>query len=81
MHKCHAISCEKPCKPEYLMCGYHWNMLPKIRKDSVIREYRPGQCEYDPTPSPQWHDAADAAIYWIHIAELKKEIRQDYSNG
>jgi len=70
-HKCHAIGCDKPCRPEYLMCGKHWGMLPKLRKESVLREYRKGQCQLDPLPSPQWHDAADAAIYWIHIAELR----------
>lgn len=71
MHKCHAIRCESNCKPEYLMCKRHWGILPKLRKDSVLREYRAGQCENNPTPTPQWHDAADAAIYWIHIAELR----------
>ena len=72
-HKCHAIGCNKPCRPEYLMCGKHWGMLPKLRKESVLREYRKGQCQLDPLPSQQWHDAADAAIYWIHIAELRAE--------
>ena len=75
-HKCHAIGCDTSCRPEYLMCKHHWNMLPAPRKRSVLREYRHGQCQNDPTPSPQWHDAADAAIYWVHIAELKAELRQ-----
>lgn len=76
IHKCHAIGCETPCKPEYLMCPRHWKMLPKPRQRSVLREYRNGQCQLDPIPSPQWHDAADAAIYWIRIAEDKKEVER-----
>lgn len=74
MHKCHAIGCKASCKPEHLMCARHWAMLPQPRKDSVLREYKKGQCENSPTPSPQWHDAADAAIYWIHIAELRSKL-------
>ena len=75
IHKCHAIGCDQKCKPEYLMCKKHWDMLPVGRKRSVLREYRPGQCQNNPTPSPQWHDAADAAIYWIHIAELRAKLK------
>ncbi len=74
-HKCHAIGCETPCKPEMLMCKRHWTMLPNPRKRSVLREYKAGQCNLNPIPSEQWHDAADAAIYWIKIAELRITIQ------
>lgn len=58
-------------------------MLPVIRKRSVLREYRKGQCQNNPTPSEQWHDAADAAIYWIRIAELLKarQAAKELSDG
>jgi hypothetical protein len=49
-------------------------MLPKGRKRRVLDEYRQGQCQNNPTPSIHWHDAADAAIYWVHIKELRKMI-------
>jgi len=81
MHTCHAIGCKEPCSPKHLMCMRHWNMLPAPRKRSVLREYRPGQCENNPTPSPQWHDAADAAIYWIHIAELRVQLKKQTPNA
>lgn len=74
-HTCHAIGCKSECNPGHLMCRIHWERLPWPRRDSVEREYVVGQCNNDPTPTPQWHDAADAAIYWIHIADLKKRIR------
>ena len=80
-HKCHAIGCDTKCRPEYLMCPRHWKMLPKPRQLSVLREYRAGQCSLDPVPSPQWHDAANAAIYWIHNTEQRAELTQLRKRG
>lgn len=56
------------------MCAEHWAMLPEKRKKAIYREYRPGQCQLNPLPSPQWHDAADCAIFYVHMILLKKEI-------
>lgn len=74
-HICHAIGCSAPCPPEKLMCANCWNRLPASRRRSVLREYRSGQCDFNPLPSPQWHDAAAAAIYWLRMADLAKEVR------
>ena len=75
-HVCHAIGCKTNCKPEKLFCSACWDRLPAPRKRSVLREYREGQCSNNPTPSEQWHDAADAAVYWLHIADLRKKLNQ-----
>ena len=75
-HTCHAIGCNAPCKPEHLMCKKHWAMVPASRKEAVYREYRSGQCNLNPMPSPQWHDAADCAIYWVHIMELRAKLKE-----
>lgn len=42
-HTCHAIACGKPVKPELLMCGKHWRLVPKDLQINVWRHYRPGQ--------------------------------------
>ena len=55
------------------MCKSHWSIVPAPLKRSVLREYRNGQCQLNPVPSPQWHDAANAAIFWVYAAELKRE--------
>ena len=73
-HTCHAIGCKDNCKPTFLMCKKHWDMVPKPKQERVYAEYRSGQCNLNPMPSPQWHDAADVAIYYVHIKELRKML-------
>lgn len=60
-HTCHAAGCDQGVRPERLMCGRHWAMVPKVVQDAVWEHYRPGQCD-DKRPSQEWHAAADAAI-------------------
>lgn len=71
-HHCHARGCVRSVPPEYLMCGYHWRLVPKVLQLAVWRTYRPGQCD-DKRPSREWHDAADAAIDYVHRLERKME--------
>lgn len=68
-HTCHAVDCEVRCKPEYLMCGRHWRMVPRRLQAAVWDAYVPGQCDLDPRPSPEWHDAADRAIAAVAAKE------------
>lgn len=75
-HTCHAIDCRTPCKPEHLMCAKHWAMLSAGRQKRVYEEYRVGQCNGKPPPSQAWHDAADLAIMYVHIRELRQRIRE-----
>lgn len=67
-HRCHARGCERACKPEFLMCGRHWKMVPKRIQAKVYRHYRDGQCD-DKKPSQEWMDAAKAAIAAVAEAE------------
>lgn len=67
-HTCHAIGCERACKPEYLMCRAHWFMVPRPLQLDVYRHYRPGQCQ-DLKFSREWHYAAYAAINAVALAE------------
>jgi hypothetical protein len=65
-HACHAVDCDTPCKPEYLMCFHHWRMVPQRLAKAVYATYRHGQCD-DKAPSREWMVAANAAIR--HVAE------------
>jgi hypothetical protein len=67
-HHCHAVRCETPCKPEFLMCGKHWRRVPAYIQVLVWRHYRPGQCN-DKCPSFEWCIAADAAVAAVARAE------------
>lgn len=60
-HVCHARGCTTAVRPELLMCGRHWRMVPKAVQQAVWRAYRPGQCE-DRHVSLGWLEAANAAI-------------------
>lgn len=60
-HTCHAENCTTEVKPEFLMCGKHWRMVPNKLKLNVLKTYRPGQCD-DKNPSQEWVAAAKAAI-------------------
>lgn len=41
-NRCGALRCSKRIKPDYLMCGPHWAMVPKPIKDEVWAAYRAG---------------------------------------
>jgi hypothetical protein len=60
-HHCHAVGCPKEVRPELLMCGVHWRMVPVNLQRDVWRHYRDGQCD-DKQPSYKWCVAADAAV-------------------
>ena len=70
-HTCHARGCSVAVKPEMLMCGRHWRMVPKKIQSAVWGAYRPGQCD-DRKPSTAWHEAADAAIGYVAMMEGQK---------
>src|SRR3989442_10630404 len=70
-HHCHARGCLVPTKPEMLMCGRHWFMVPAALRRAVWMTYREGQCD-DMQPSAEWHAAADAAIAAVAAKEASK---------
>jgi hypothetical protein len=57
------------------MCEKHWEMVNSYEQERVLAEYQEGQCTRDGGPTPQWHSAADAAIYQVHIKELREIIK------
>ena len=69
LHVCHATGCTTHCKPEWLMCYRHWKMVPLHLQRAVWAAYRPGQCD-DMRPSPEWFEAADAAIKAVFEKEV-----------
>lgn len=68
-HTCHAKGCTANCKPEYLMCWNHWRRVPRRVQAAVYRYYQEGQCDLQPSPSREWHIAADAAIAAVALKE------------
>lgn len=69
-HHCHAKACQTQCKPELLMCGKHWRMVPIKIQRLVWAHYRAGQCD-DKQASGEWHAAADLAIAAVALKEGK----------
>lgn len=67
-HHCHALNCQVPVPPEYLMCKSHWGLVPENIKRAVWANYREGQCD-DKRPSAEWHEAADAAIGAVAVID------------
>src|SRR6476646_10903557 len=55
-HTCHAVGCDRPTDPKYLMCPKHWAMVPAKIQAQVQQLYRPGQ-EVDKNPSPRYLNA------------------------
>jgi hypothetical protein len=73
-HTCHAEHCDKPVKPEMLMCAKHWRMVPKDVKFRVYRYYRKGQCD-DKKPSAEYLAAARSAI---NVVATKERMAMRY---
>lgn len=71
-HTCHAEGCETSCKPEYLMCGRHWRMVPRDVQRAVYAAYVPGQCNLDPPPSNEWLSAALTAVQAVAAKEGRR---------
>ncbi|MEP0872453.1 hypothetical protein NDA01_21795 [Trichocoleus desertorum AS-A10] len=67
-HTCHAVGCDRPVEPKYLMCSKHWAMVPANLQTQVQQLYRPGQ-EVDKNPSPGYLNAARAAIAAVQRKE------------
>ena len=65
-HTCHALGCDTPVHPKFLMCGYHWFFVPQACKQAVYVTYVPGQ-ERTKTPTDVYLRAAASAI--IAVAE------------
>lgn len=61
IHTCHVPRCSTTCPPKHLMCARHWRMVPRHLQKKVWDTYVTGQ-EVRKDPTPEWHEAADAAI-------------------
>lgn len=70
-HTCHARGCNVTVRPELLMCGRHWAMVPRVVQQGVWTHYRSGQCD-DKEISREWLTAADAVIGFVAQRESQK---------
>ena len=63
-HACHALGCDTPVAPRFLMCMAHWRLVPATAKADVYATYRPGQ-ERDKQPSAAYLQAAAVAVILV----------------
>lgn len=67
-HLCHYPGCDKPVPPALWGCHRHWYTLPKVLRDEVWRNYRPGQ-EVDKCPSAAYIKTAAKVDKWCRDNE------------
>ena len=77
-HTCRARECTVNVKPEFLMCGQHWKMVPRKIQAAVWANYREGQCD-DMSVTREWMTAASAAIGFVAKLEGKLVTRAEYA--
>lgn len=70
IHTCHAMGCEVPVDPTFLMCRPHWRRVPFPIQREVWKHYREGQCD-DKRPSGEWMIAAERAIVAVAVYEKR----------
>ncbi len=76
-HRCHAIGCDRPVAPRFLMCPPHWRKVPHDLKQQVWLHYRAGQeVQKDPTPE---YMAATAAIRSLQKAPKAVTLWQPWA--
>lgn len=75
-HKCHAYGCKRDVAPKYLMCRYHWNMVPKPMQDAVWSAYQPGQELGEKEPTLLYEVAAAGACLSVLKAEMEQRAAQ-----
>lgn len=68
-HKCHAYGCKRDVAPKYLMCRFHWNMVPKGIQDAVWQTYQPGQELGEKQPTQVYLEAAELACVTVNRIE------------
>lgn len=72
-HRCHAVGCTLEVPPSLMMCKRHWFMVPKPLRKAVWHHYRSGQ-EVRKDPSPEYLEAAKAAIKAVETAEFGRRL-------
>lgn len=63
-HVCHWTGCSKQVPPAMWGCREHWFKLPKSLRDSIWKEYQPGQ-EKEGTPSARYLIVVALVEEWI----------------
>lgn len=76
-HHCHAIGCNTPCPPRWLMCKRCWRLVPAEIQREVYRtvELRGDAC--DATWAPWWRAQA-LAIAAVHAQVNSEWDREAY---
>jgi hypothetical protein len=77
VHTCHWPGCPAKVPPAMWGCRKHWFTLPKMLRDRIWANYRPGQ-EIDKRPSETYLEVASAVQLWIrgHLEMQKSASNQ-----
>lgn len=70
-HRCHAPRCDIEVPPRMFACRGHWFALPKPLRDRIWATYEEGQ-EIRKDPSPEYMEAAQAAVDWLAAREMAR---------
>ena len=80
-HTCHAAGCARVCPPRFLMCPFHWRMVPARTQSLVWQHYRPGQ-EIDKRPTLEYLAVQQTAVGEVAAKEgLTLEADQAFRNA
>lgn len=71
-HHCHAQGCNRDVAPKFLMCRFHWGLVPKAMQDAVWQNYQPGQELGEKQPTGTYLSAADLACKTVAEIEARR---------
>jgi hypothetical protein len=77
-HHCHALGCDKPCPPRWLMCSNCWSKVPADLAAEVYRTVRLRGAEVDASWAPWWRAQAQAIAHVAFLREPNAEKRDKY---
>jgi hypothetical protein len=75
-HYCHAQNCRVSTPRKFLMCGYHWHMVPHDLQRTVWKHFDVRQLRTH-RPTDDWYAAANAAIEYVYKIEQMRNSAQD----
>ena len=77
-HHCHALGCNAPCPPRWLMCRPCWSKVPEDIQVEVYRTVKLRGRFVDATWAPWWRAQARAIAHVAFLREPNVEKRDAY---
>lgn len=77
-HHCHALGCNNPCPPKWLMCRDCWGKVPAELAAEVYRTVKLRGSAIDASWAPWWRAQARAIAHVAFLREPNVEKRDRY---